>query len=60
MYGNFIYLMISSVIIHLLLSHVVFCDYEMIWNVYYEKKCCAKDILKYHSGKNDELEMNSK
>lgn len=52
MYRNIVYLMIASVIIiHLLLSHVVLCDYETIWNAYFERPCCEKDFMKYHSGK---------
>lgn len=51
MYRNIVYLMIASVIIiHLLLSHVVLCDYETIWNAYFERPCCKKDFMKYHSG----------
>ncbi|CRL00146.1 CLUMA_CG013422, isoform A [Clunio marinus] len=46
---NIVYLMISSVIIiHLLLSRVVLCDYETIWNVYFERPCCGKDFIKHH------------
>lgn len=52
MYRNIVYLMIASVIIiHLLLSHEVLCDYETIWNAYFERPCCEKDFMKYHSGK---------
>lgn len=41
----------SVIIIHLLLSHAVLCDYETIWNAYFERPCCEKDFMKYHSGK---------
>lgn len=52
MYRNKVYLMIASVIIlHLLSSHVVLCDYETIWNAYFERPCCEKDFMKYHKGK---------
>lgn len=52
MYRKIVYFMIASVIIiHLLLSHEVLCDYETIWNAYFERPCCEKDFMKYHTGK---------
>lgn len=52
MYRKIVYLMIASVIIiHLLLTPEVLCDYETIWNAYFERPCCEKDFMKYHSGK---------
>lgn len=44
--------MISSVIIvHLLSSHLALGEFDGIRSAYTERKCCSKEMLKFHSGK---------
>lgn len=52
MYRKLVYFMISSVIIvHLLSSHLAFGEFDGIRSAYTERKCCSKEMLKFHSGK---------